>query len=413
MIVEYQALDTSGTIVSDTLTVNDTGEACMELKRRGLTPIRVQPGKVKAGAGFFLRALLGGVASGNIPDGRKASRKELPFFTTQVTILLETGTPIASSLRALESQFKCPHWAALIGLLRQHVEEGSTLAAAMAQFPNVFDQVYTNMVGAGEMSGNLDSIFKRLAAMARQSERLRSKVIAAMIYPVLLTSIAMGVMGVLTFFVLPRFESVFEEMNVDLPGSTKALLNLSNTVRNNVLVSILTVVGVIAAIIYWTRTAAGQRTIMRNSVRLPLVGKLVSSIHIARIMRLLGLLVDSSIPLLESLELTGAATKNYLFTELVDKMRKSVIDGRPMYPALEHCAFVTPGIGQMVRTGEENSRIGMIANLLADHLDDDNETKVNTLTSILEPVILIVMGVIVGIVALSLVLPMFDLSSIG
>lgn len=412
MIIEYQALDTTGSIVADTLTVADSAEACTELKRRGLTPIRVRERKNGAADSFSFKSLLGHFSSGNAIDPHKASRQQLPFFTTQLTILLETGTPIAASLSALESQFKCPHWTELIGLLRQHVEEGTTLAAAMSQFPNVFDQVYTNMVAAGELSGNLENIFRRLAAMARQTEKLHNKIISAMIYPALLTIIAMSVLSVLTFFVLPRFESVFEEMKVELPASTKALLALSHAVRNNVIICLLSLIGIVAGIVYWLRTRTGRRTVMRYSLRLPIIGKLIASLQIARILRLLGLLVDSSIPLLESLELTAAATKNYLFTEMVEKMRAYVIDGQPMYPVLQHSDLVGPGIAQMVRTGEENSRIGMVTGLLADHLDDDNETKVNTLTSIMEPVILIFMGIIVGIVALSLVLPMFDLSSI-
>lgn len=414
MIIEYQALDLTGSIVTDTLTVADTAEAYTELKRRGLTPVRVTQSKnTNQHADGFLGSLLQRFSSTNAIDPRKARRKHLIFFTTQLTILVETGTPIAASLGALESQFTCPHWGQLISLLRQHVEEGTTLAAAMSQYPEVFDKVYTNMVAAGESSGNLNHILTRLSAMTRQSDRLRSRIIAAMIYPTLLTTISISVLCVLIFFVLPRFEAVFEDMNVDLPGSTKALLAVSNTVRNHMLFTIFSVAAVVTGAIYWLRTEHGRRFVMRYSLRVPVAGPLICSINMSRLLRLLGLMVDSSIPLLEALELTAAATKNYLYAELMEKLRANVIDGQPMYPVLEHSPLVAPGISQMVRTGEENSRLGMVVGLLADHLDEDNETKVNTLTSIMEPVILIVMGFVVGTVALSLVLPMFDLTSIG
>ncbi|MCH8264958.1 MAG: type II secretion system F family protein, partial [Proteobacteria bacterium] len=197
--------------------------------------------------------------------------------------------------------------------------------------PEVFDKVYTNMVAAGESSGNLNHILTRLSAMTRQSDRLRSRIIAAMIYPTLLTTISISVLCVLIFFVLPRFEAVFEDMNVDLPGSTKALLAVSNTVRNHMLFTIFSVAAVVTGAIYWLRTEHGRRFVMRYSLRVPVAGPLICSINMSRLLRLLGLMVDSSIPLLESLELTAAATKNYLYAELMEKLRANDQDYRASY----------------------------------------------------------------------------------
>ena len=412
MIVQYQAIDASGSLVADTLVVEDATAAYSELTHRGLTPVRIDAVKAHQGRSGQVRQLLGGLTRSKPADPAHASRKELPFFTAQMAIMLETGTPVAAALTAMEQQITCPHWRFLIKQLRQRVEEGASLASSMSHYPNAFESIYTNMIAAGEMSGNMTEVFRRLAQLARQSDRLRSKIIAAMIYPTLLTTIAVGVLSLLIFFVLPRFESVFEEMSVDLPGSTKALLALSGTVRHNIILSILVGGVLIAGPVYWLRSQHAKRFIARHCLRMPIVGPLVGSIHLTKIFRLLGLLIESSVPLLEALELTAAATKNYLYSQLVRNVRTHIVDGQPMYPVLQNSPLVPPAIAEMIHTGEENGRVAQVLSLLADHLDDKNETTVATLTSVMEPLILILLGMVVATVALSLVLPMFDLSRI-
>ena len=412
MIIQYQAIDASGSLVADTLAVEDATAAYSELTHRGLTPVRIDAVKSHSGRSGKVRQLVGGLARGKPADPARASRKALPFFTAQMAIMLETGTPVAAALAAMELQISCPHWRFLIKQLRQRVEEGTSLAAAMSHYPNAFESIYTNMIAAGEMSGNMTEVFRRLAQLARQADRLRSKIIAAMVYPALLTTIAVGVLSLLVFFVLPRFESVFEEMKVDLPGSTKALLAVSGLVRHNVILCILVGGVLIAGPVYWLRSQHAKRFIGRHCLRVPIVGPLVGSIHLTKIFRLLGLLIESSVPLLEALELTAAATKNYLYSQLVRNVRTHIVDGQPMYPVLQGSPLVPPAVAEMIHTGEENGRVAQVLALLADHLDDKNETKVATLTSIMEPLILILLGIVVATVALSLVLPMFDLSRI-
>ena len=414
MIVEFEAINASGKIISDSLVVDDIDQARDELLQRNLTPVQIRPGSQFAikGSGGLLAKLKRG-DSNTVGNVNRASKNELPFFTTQLAILLETGTPVAPSLSAIFKQLRSPHWKLVVERLSTHVEEGGSLATAVQQFPKLFDPVYGSMISAGESSGRLSEILNRLAELARQSDRLRSKIISAMIYPVLLVTIAISVLSVLIFFVLPRFAIIFEEMNVTLPTSTKALMAISSFVRNNVLLTLLGLGALVSGAVYWFKSEAGRRHVARTILKIPIAGSLVSSILTARIFRLLGILVISEVPLVESLELTRTSIRHYLYSDMVKRVSDSVLVGQPMHEAMAKGDLVSPSIVQIVQTGEENGQVGKVMTLLADYFDDRNETLISSLTSVMEPVILIFMGIIIGIIAISLVLPMFDLSQIS
>ena len=418
MIVEYQALDRTGTLLSDTIVVEPEVDVCAELKRRGLVPVHIgrgSAGSVVGGSGLksSFNGLLDGFSRSGGANPRRASKRHVQFFTSQLAILLETGTPVASSLSSIEHQLTCPHWKVLVGNIRRHVEEGGTLASSVGRYPKLFDPLFTSMIAAGESSGRLPEILNRLAELARQSDRIRSKVISTMIYPALLMTIASSVLAVLLFFVLPRFGAIFEEMSVVLPSSTSFMLSASEFVRGHVFLSLLCFCFVIGGPIFWLYTPSGRRVASRFLLRVPVIGPLVSSIINARIFRLVGLLVESSIPLLEALDLTTSATKHYLYVAMLERVHSNVLNGRAMSEAMASSGLVPASLSAMVRTGEENGNVGKVMLMLADYLDDNNDTKVGMLTSIMEPVILIFMGLIVGVVAVSLVLPMFDLSRIS
>jgi len=412
MLIQYKALNPKGILVADTIVLDRIDQAYTELIRRGLTPVSIEPQARSIAANHRWSRVVKHV-SRVFASNHHASRKELPAFTSQMAILLESGTPVTDSLEAIEKQMTCPHSQSLDRRLRQDVEEGKTLADAVRDFPCVFDPIYGSMIAAGETCGNLPAILRRLSDISRQSSRIRHKVISAMIYPALLTTVATVVMGVLVFFVLPRFSEIFEEMKVQLPASTKAMISLSNFVRTHVLISIMLVGSLITALILLLRSEKGRRFRQRIVLRLPVFGVLIRSVINARLFRLLGLLVQSNVPLLQSLDLSRQASKNYLYTELMEETHHRVLNGQTMYDTLSQSSLIPPAISQMVHTAEKNGQLGNVLLLLADDLDDHNETKINMLTSIMEPLILIFMGMVIGTLAISLVLPMFDLSQIS
>lgn len=395
----------------DTLTVDDADEAYAELTRRGLTPLNIQPrGRTASGGllGRFVRRKE--VTEGN---PRHAKRSELPFFTSQLAIMLETGTPLAAALESLSEQMTCPHWQALISQLHRQVEEGSSLAHAAGVYDHVFDPIFIAMIAAGEASGKLSHILTRLANLTRRSSRLRHKVIAAMIYPAMLTGIAISTICLMIFFVLPRFAVVFSDMNVQLPSSTRLLLTLSNATRSHPFISLLLGIGIITALVLFHRSKRGKTWRARISLRLPIFGALIIDTINARIYRMIALLTEASVPLLETLELTRTATRNPAYTTLLTQAHENVLNGRTMYEVFSASRLIPPSQARMIHTGEQNAQIGMVTGMLADYLDDINETKVGMLTSIMEPILLICMGLLIGGVAISLVLPMFDLSRIA
>ena len=414
MLVEYEAINHSGVLVKDRLTAEDISAAKAEIARRGLTAVRVYQGSARGrgGAGLWRSFLKQGSRSSQ-PNPNKASKREIPFFTTQMSIMLETGTPVASTLSALGKQMACPHWKYVIGELFRHVAEGGSLATAVALYPRLFDPLYSSMISAGESSGKLPEILTRLADITRQGERLRGKIKSAMIYPILLVFVSVMVLSVLTFFVLPRFGEIFMEMKVDLPATTKGMLAVSALVREHFLLTLLGGGAALFGLVYWLTSEPGRRFVARNSLKLPIVGDLISSVINAQIFRLLGLLIESNVPLLDSLKLVRASTRHYMYADLIKTVHDEVLVGRPIYESMQQSGLVPPSIVQMVQTGENSGQIGRVMTMLADYLDDRNETQISTLTSIMEPVILIFMGLFIGTISISLVLPMFDLSKIS
>ncbi len=399
-------------MIADTLTVDDADEAYAELTRRGLTPVTIVPHTGRSAAGNPLRKLLARKQAGP-GNPLHAKRSELPFFTSQLAIMLETGTPLAAALESLAEQMTCPHWQALISQLSRQVEEGSSLAHAAGAYSHVFDPVFIAMISAGEASGTLAQILTRLANLTRRSSRLRHKVIAALIYPAMLTGIAISVICLMIFFVLPRFATVFTEMNVQLPASTRILLAISNFVRVHPIIFGLVLAAVITALVLFIRSESGKAWRARISLRLPIMGPLLIATINARIYRMIALLTEASVPLLDALELTRTATRNPAYTSLLAQTHESVLNGRTMYEILSASRLIPPSQARMIHTGEQNAQIGKVTGMLADYLDDINETKVGMLTSIMEPILLIGMGLLIGSVAVSLVLPMFDLSRIA
>ncbi|MCH9022262.1 MAG: type II secretion system F family protein [Planctomycetes bacterium] len=414
MLVEYEAINHSGVIVKDRLTVEDMSAAKAEIARRGLTAVRVHQAHSRGlGNKGKLGSFLKQGSNPSKPNPKKASKRELSFFTTQMSIMLETGTPVASSLSALEKQMSCPHWKYVVGELFRHVAEGGSLATAVGLFPRLFDSLYSSMISAGESSGKLPEILTRLADITRQADRLKGKIKSAMIYPILLVVVSTMVLAVLTFFVLPRFGDIFTEMKVDLPASTKGMLAVSELIRENFLLALLGGGAALFGLVYWLMSDPGRKFVARYSLKLPIAGELISSLINARIFRLLGLLIESNVPLLDSLKLVRASIGHYMYSDMVQAVHDEVLVGRPMYESMQKSGLVPPSIVQMVQTGEDSGRVGRVMTMLADYLDDRNETQISTLTSIMEPVILIFMGLFIGTIAVSLVLPMFDLSTIS
>jgi len=343
----------------------------------------------------------------------KSRLKNLAMFTRQLQVLVATGTPLVQSLAALERQSQEPSWKSLIGDVRRRVEEGSTLSEALQVHPRCFDTVYRSLIAAGETGGNLEQMLSRLAALTRQQLRVRSSVLGTLTYPCLLVLVAIGVLGLMVGFILPRFAGLYETLDAPLPASTKALMWISEMVRSYWWIALGLLVASGLGLRWWMRTPGGKRTLDSMAIQAPQLGRIVRSFATARITRVLGVLVESHVPLLEALALTRQATSLSQYAELVGKAEECVTRGDVMSTAFANSRLISPYVTEAIRNGEQSGQIGSLLLSIADFLDEENEVIIRSLTSILEPMILIVLGLLVGMIALSMFMPLFDMTAMA
>jgi type II secretory pathway component PulF len=399
MKLAYQAHDSKGRQVSDTVEAPSVAEATEALHRKGLFITEIHPESAQAG----------GRPAFDLGRGRRL--KSLAMFMRQLHVLVASGTPVVEGLAALERQVKANDWREMIAQIRQNVEEGRSLSESMSAHPRYFDPVCISLVEAGESGGNLSPMLDRLANLTRRRLHVRNSVIGAIIYPSLLLVTAMVVMSMLLTLVVPRFAILFETLDVPLPASTEVLVGLGEFLGDYWWAVLAPAAVLFVALKLWFTTATGKRVWDTIVLRLPQIGRITKSFATAQIVRLLGILLKSRVPLLDALQLTRASTTNSHYTDLVAKAEEAVIRGESISSAFEDSSLVTPSVYEAIRNGEQSGRVGDLMLHVADFLDEDNELLVKSLTSILEPVILILLGVLVGFVALSMFTPLFDLTA--
>lgn len=404
MKFECVTFDRNGRRQTERVEAASRAEATELLGRKGLFVLEVSEASEAA------------LTSANARRGialRGADRtKCLAEFTRQLSIPVGTGTPVVQAMAAVERQTKNETFRAVVADVRRRVEEGSTLADAMEKHPRVFDAVARSLVAAGESGGHLDDMLARLAALMRQQEVMRGSIIGAMVYPTLLIVVAFSVLILMIAFVIPRFSGLFETLDAPLPPTTALLMSTSELLRAYWW-GVIIVLGCIGGgVFYWLATPSGRELLDTLAVRAPRLGKLVRSLVTARIARLLGVLLESRVPLLESLVLTRQAMTNSHYRALLVKIEEAVTRGEAMSDALAASDLVTPSFAEAVRNGEQGGRVSSVLLNLANCMDEDNAMVVKSVTSIIEPLILIGLGLVVGFVAISMFLPLFDVTSV-
>ena len=400
MKFSYRAFDKSGGEIADTIVAADVTDARDVLHRRGMFVAEITE--------------LGGGDSHHISVPARPGRgrlKNLAMFTRQLHVLLSAGTQVVPALNALERQMRDRNWRQTISSVRAKIEQGASLSEAMALFPGYFDSVYRSMVAAGEAGGILAEMLDRLANLARKRLQVQTNVRGALIYPCLLVTVAASVLTLLLVLVVPRFEGLFRSLDVPLPPTTAALIVVSELLCSYWWVGLL-VVGLAAITMRaWLATPGGRRTRDGVLLRLPQIGQIAKSFSTARIVRLLGALLEGRVPVLEALKLTRNSTTNVHYTELVTDAENAVAHGEAISSTFARTNLISPSVYETTRSGEQSGQVGAMLLNLADFLDEENEVVLRSLTSILEPAILIVLGLLVGVVALSLFMPLFDLTS--
>ena len=402
MKLAYKAYDGVGKAVTGIVDAGDAAGAADLLRRKGLFVAEVKASIPRDGqkASLVRRRSSGG-----------QRLKDVAWFSRQIYVLISSGTRLADGLHALERQIRPGPWREVMSSLRTRVEEGSTLAAAMEPHGGYFDPIYRNLIAAGESSGQLVQMFDRLAALKQKQMKVRNSIRGALIYPVMLMTVGLTIFAMLLLFVIPRFAGLFQTMDVPLPTSTAVLLAASDVFRAYWWLILLLTAGVAGSLVAFVRTPRGR--LFRDTVilRLPYIGSIVKSFSTARIVSLLGVLMQAHIPVLEALHHVRQSTGNIHYQELIARAEDAVGKGEAMSAAFDDVRLINPSVYEAVRSGEESGEIDRLLFTISGFLDEENEVIVRSLTSIIEPLILVVMGVLVGLISICMFTPLFDLAS--
>lgn len=404
MKMTYEAYDRAGHALTNTIEASSVEEATRTLQSKGLYVSQIEEGH---GATPAPRRVFRGVL------GRGQRMKKLAHFTRQFYVLTSTGTPIIDALHALGKQTGDATWRGVIAALEAKVEEGTSLSAAMEEYPQYFDPIYTNLVAAGEASGKLSVILEQLAQLTRKKVHMRSNLIGALLYPCVLSSIGVTVMVLMLTVVVPRFTEMFSMLDAAMPTSTLIVVSIGESMRHYWWGWGGVVVLAVGFGTMTLRSDRGRRSLDRITIRLPLVGTVVRSVVTARIARFLGILLDSHLPLLDALRLVRDATPQAEYAALLTRAEDAVVRGEAISSGFADSELITPSVYQALRSGEAGGRIAPSLLQIADFLDEENEIVMRSMGSIVEPVILVGLGLLIGLVSLSMFTPLFDLTAIS
>jgi type IV pilus assembly protein PilC len=341
--------------------------------------------------------------------GSGITPKAVAIFTRQFSVMIDAGLPLVQCLEILGTQQDNPNFQKVLLQVRGDVEGGSSLADAMKKHPKVFDDLFTNMIAAGEAGGILDTILKRLATYIEKSVKLKSQVKSALVYPAAVISIAVLVVGVILWKVIPTFASLFAGLGAQLPLPTRIVIGLSNWLVRLLLPM---VIGAVAGGFFLKRyyeTYRGRRVIDRLMLRLPIIGMILRKIAVARFCRTLSTLISSGVPILDGLEITARTSGNAIVEDAIMETRKSVEGGQSLAAPLKQTDVFPPMVVQMISVGEQTGALDTMLSKIADFYEDEVDTAVANLMTLLEPVLILFLGTVVGGIVISMYLPIFEL----
>ncbi|MGD0885811.1 MAG: type II secretion system F family protein [Thermodesulfovibrionales bacterium] len=385
-----------GTIESGELVANSKDEVIAQLKRRSITPTIVTEKAGKAKFSFNM--------------GAKVKDKDIVIFTRQFATMIDAGLPLVQGLEILSTQVENKALARTLTTIKSDVESGSTYADALKKHPRIFSELYANMVAAGEAGGILDTILNRLAVYIEKAMKLKKKVKGAMVYPIVVSSIAIIVIGIIMVFVVPTFSKMFTSMGGILPLPTRVIMQMSHFIAGiGGLVVLILLVAFIVAIKQIRRMEQGKKVTDRLLLKLPIFGPLLNKVAVAKFTRTMGTLVSSGVPILDGLEITAKTAGNKVLEYSIMEVRKQVSEGKTLAEPLSKAKVFPPMVTHMIAVGESTGALDAMLTKIADFYDDEVDNAVNTLTSMMEPLLMVFLGGAVGFIVIAMYLPIFKL----
>ncbi len=402
----YEALDKGGKQVKGVIDAGNEDIIIEKLRGMGYYPLKVIAHKKKASE-LDLLAMPG---IRNI--AHRVKGKHIMAFTRQLATLIDAGLPILRSLFILQEQVESIIFKEKIGQIAKDIEGGSSLSEALAKHPKVFDNLYVNMVRAGEIGGVLEAVLNKIAEFLEKRQALIGKVRSAMMYPVVVMVLAAGIVTFILVKIIPKFVDIFAQLGAELPGLTMMLIHASNIIMHH---TVWVVLGIVALVIIYkkiNRTREGKHFFDRLKLKLPVFGNLLRKIAITRFAGTLSTLITSGVPILQSLDIVRDTSGNEVIARAMEKVYQSVKDGETIHEPLRECKVFPPLVVHMVAVGEETGAIDQMLVKVAEAYEREVDDTVNALTSILEPLLIVFLGVIVGVIVVALYLPLFSIPKV-
>ena len=344
---------------------------------------------------------------------QKVKILEVAEVTRQLATLVRSGIQVIDAIGAISEQLENPLFKKILAEVKRNVSEGSTLANALKKHPKVFSDLYVNMVASGESSGTLDVVFERLAEVTESQVRLRSKLTSALVYPVIMLGLSFVIVLMMMIFVIPKMTELLEQMGKDLPGVTKFLIGISEIVRNWWPLLFILAVGGFILFNRWRRSDNGRPKWDRWTLGFPIFGKLFREMGVARFSRTLSTLLAAGVPILNALTIVQNVIGNMVLAKVVEQAREAVKEGQPIAEALKRSKEFPPMVVHMISVGERSGQLEQMLTNVANSYELQAEQKVTRLTAVLEPLMIVMMGLVVGFMVISIILPMMDMSQMG
>ena len=413
---QYEAMDHTGKEVKDKIEASTQEEAQQLVRQKGFFVTKISENatkdkekakKKKRGKAVAKKA--GGRKKKKSFTIGKVSPKLLCTFTRQLSILQDAGLPILRSLRILEGQSKPGVLKNSLIEVVEDIEGGSSLSEAMSKHPKAFDRLYCNMVKAGEAGGALEAILQRLADFKEKSQTLKRRVKGAMIYPLVVISVAVAIVGFILYYIIPKFKLIFADFGVDLPPMTTFLITASDVIIEKFWLVALTPIAIWLIIKLIYRNKTGAFLLDKIWLMVPVMGSIIEKSVVARTMRTLGTLVQSGVPILEAISIVRDTAENAVFERAYTKIYDSIREGETIAQPLKEARVVDDIVVNMIDVGEETGDLDTMLNKIADNYDEEVEVLVDSLVSLLEPIMIVVLGGVIGFIVIALFMPLIQL----
>ncbi|MFC1889939.1 type II secretion system inner membrane protein GspF [Thermodesulfobacteriota bacterium] len=402
-VYEYKGLNDKGKSISGLVDADSPKSARDKLRRDDIFPTSLTEGKET-------KSLSREIDLKQVFE--RIGTRDIAIMTRQMSTLLRAGLPLISTLNALADQVESSKLRKVISQIRERVNEGASLATAMSDYPHIFPDLYVNMVAAGESSGSLEIVLSRLADYMEDQVQIKNKILTAMAYPIIMVCIAIAVIGILFTYVIPKFVEIFEDIHQALPLPTQVLIALAEFSQKFWWLIVILVIAAVYGLRHYRNTEKGRDVFDRTSLRIPIFGTIIRLAAISRFTKTLSTLLASGIPLLKALDIVKRIVNNTVISEAVENASENIKEGASIADPLRRSGVFPPMVTHMIASGEQSGELESMLEKVSEFFDSEVEIRVTAMTTLLEPIMILIMAGVVGFIVVSILLPLLQMNQI-